>query len=325
MTQTNIKSNTEPSIPVVSLNDYSHGTPNEKSRFVETIGQALTELGFFSVENHGVDMRLIEKCYAIAEEFFLLPTDKKLRYENLDIQGQRGYTSFGREHAKGSNAADLKEFWHVGRQITAGSPLANIYPENIWPTEIVEFKTCFNELYRQLEQCAMLLLEACALYVGEDKDRFTSIAENGNSILRIIHYPPVAEDRNPASIRAGAHEDINLITLLCEATTGGLELLQRDGTWRAISALKGQIVVDTGDMIQNITNGALRSTTHRVVNPDNSRSRRFSMPFFVHPRAEASLKPLAKCLAKSGVNPAYRDITAGEYLMERLREIGLHK
>lgn len=323
MTQTPKHSDT--SIPVVSLQNYTNGTAHDKSRFVETVGSALTDLGFFSVEDHGVDARLIERCYAMAQEFFLLPTEKKLRYENLDIQGQRGYTSFGREHAKGSNAGDLKEFWHVGRSFSAGHKLASAYPENIWPSELPEFKTSFYELYRQLEQCAMTLLEACALYVGESKERFTSIAENGNSILRIIHYPPIADDRNPASIRAGAHEDINLITLLCEATTGGLELLQRDGTWRAISALKGQIVVDTGDMIQNLTNGVLRSTTHRVVNPDNSRERRFSMPFFVHPRAEASLKPLAGCVQRTGAHSQYRDITAGDYLMERLREIGLHK
>lgn len=313
------------SIPVVSLKNYANGSANDKSRFVDTVGSALTDLGFFSVEDHGVDSRLIERCYAMAEEFFLLPTDKKERYENLKIQGQRGYTSFGREHAKGSKASDLKEFWHVGRTFAPGHPLAHAYPENIWPTELPEFKATFAELYRQLEQCAMTLLEACALYVGESKDRFTSIADNGNSILRIIHYPPVSPDRDPSSIRAGAHEDINLITLLCEATTGGLELLQRDGTWRAIHALKGQIVVDTGDMIQNLTNGVLRSTTHRVVNPDNSRDRRFSMPFFVHPRAEASLKPLAKCVQKVGVDSQYRDISAGEYLMERLREIGLSK
>ena len=169
----------------------------------------------------------------------------------------------------------------------------------------------------------MTLLEACALYVGEERDRFTSIAENGNSILRVIHYPPIADDRDPAAIRAAAHEDINLITLLCEATTGGLELLQRDGTWRSIHALKGQIVVDTGDMIQNITNGILRSTTHRVVNPDNSKERRFSMPFFVHPRSEASLNPLPRCVERTGGTKNYRDITAGQYLMERLKEIGL--
>ena len=314
---------TEQSIPVVSLKSYTHGTTNDRERFISTVGSALTDLGFFSVEDHGVDMKLIDKAYSIAGELFELPNEKKERYQNLAIKGQRGYTSFGREHAKDQKAADLKEFWHVGRDLSPGHPLNKIYQENIWPTEIPEFKTVFLELYRQIEQCAFTLLEACSLYVGESKDRFTSIAHNGNSILRVIHYPPIPEDRDPSSIRAGAHEDINLITLLCEATAGGLELLQRDGTWRPIHALKGQIVCDPGDMIQNLTNGLLRSTTHRVVNPDVSRERRFSMPFFVHPRSEVSLNPLESCIQRQGGKKLYRDITAGEYLMERLKEIGL--
>jgi len=311
------------SIPVVSLKHFTHGTPRDKENFVSTLGNALTDLGFFSVEDHGVDMKLIDKAYAIAHEFYELPEAKKLKYEDLKLKGQRGYTSIGREHAKDSKAGDLKEFWHVGRELSAGHPLSKVYPSNLWPTEIPEFKTVFLELFRQLETCAMTLLEACALYIGENKDRFTSIATDGDSILRVIHYPPVLPEHNPASIRAGAHEDINLITLLCEATSGGLELLQRDGSWRAINALRGQIVCDTGDMIQNLTNGVLRSTTHRVINPDNSREQRFSMPFFVHPRGEASLNPLQSCINRQGGNKTYRDITAGEYLLERLREIGL--
>jgi isopenicillin N synthase-like dioxygenase len=310
-------------IPVVSLKTYQQGSKNDQDRFISTVGDALTDLGFFSVEDHGVDMKLIDKAYGIAAEFFDLSEEKKKQYENLQIRGQRGYTSYGREHAKDSKAADLKEFWHVGRDLPPGHPLNKVYPDNLWPREIPEFKTVFLELFRQIEQCSMTLLEACALYVGEAKDRFTSIAENGNSILRIIHYPPIPQDRDPSSIRAGAHEDINLITLLCEATTGGLELLQRDGTWRPIHALKGQIVCDTGDMIQNLTNGVLKSTTHRVVNPDNSRERRFSMPFFMHPRAEASLNPLESCIKRQGGKKQFRDITAGEYLSERLKEIGL--
>jgi isopenicillin N synthase-like dioxygenase len=319
------QTNANPSIPVVSLKSYSQGTANDRTAFVNTVGNALTDLGFFSIEDHGVDMKLIDRCYSIAQEFFMLPTESKKRYENLEIKGQRGYTSYGREHAKGSTKSDLKEFWHVGRNLPANHPLMAVYPENIWPAELPEFKTAFSELYRQIEKCAFTLLEACALYIDEPTDRFTSIAEDGNSILRIIHYPPIPDSADPESVRAAAHEDINLITLLCEATAGGLELLQRDGTWRAVHALKGQIVVDTGDMIQNMTNGVLRSTTHRVVNPDNSRERRFSMPFFVHPRSEAKLNPLASCIQRQGGQKKYRDITAGDYLMERLREIGLYK
>lgn len=310
-------------IPVVSLKAYHEGSSNDRDRFISTVGNALTDIGFFSVEDHGVDMKLIDKAYSIAAEFFEMSEEKKKQYENLAIKGQRGYTSYGREHAKDSKAADLKEFWHVGRDLPPGHELNKVYPDNIWPKEIPEFKTVYLELFRQIENCAMTLLEACALYLGESKNRFTSIAENGNSILRIIHYPPIPAHRDPSSIRAGAHEDINLITLLCEATTGGLELLQRDGTWRPIHALKGQIVCDTGDMIQNLTNGVLKSTTHRVVNPDNSRERRFSMPFFMHPRAEASLNPLESCIKRQGGKKLFRDITAGEYLMERLKEIGL--
>lgn len=310
-------------IPVVSLKAYHEGSSNDRDRFISTVGNALTDIGFFSVEDHGVDMKLIDKAYSIAAEFFEMPEEKKKQYENLAIKGQRGYTSYGREHAKDSKAADLKEFWHVGRDLPPGHELNKVYPDNLWPKEIPEFKTVYLELFRQIETCAMTLLEACALYLGESKNRFTSIAENGNSILRIIHYPPIPAHRDPSSIRAGAHEDINLITLLCEATTGGLELLQRDGTWRPIHALKGQIVCDTGDMIQNLTNGVLKSTTHRVVNPDNSRERRFSMPFFMHPRAEASLNPLESCIKRQGGKKLFRDITAGEYLMERLKEIGL--
>ena len=307
----------------MNLKSYTHGTANDRVQFINTIGAALNDVGFFSIEDHGVDMKLIDTAYSVAGEFFNLETERKIKYENLVTRGQRGYIAFGREHAKDSTAADLKEFWHVGRELPAGHALNKVYPQNVWPSEIPEFKSIFLELYRQLELCAMTLLEGCALYLGESKDRFSEIAVNGNSILRMIHYPPIPADRNPASIRAGAHEDINLITLLCEATTGGLELLERDGSWRPIHALKGQIVCDTGDMIQNLTNGVLRSTTHRVVNPENSRDRRFSMPFFVHPRAEVSLKPLESCVKRQGGKTLHRDITAGDYLLERLREIGL--
>ncbi len=310
------------SIPVVNLKSYTHGTAADRQHFVATIGAALNDVGFFSVEDHGVDMKLIDTAYSIAGELFDLSLEKKNRYENLVDRGHRGYIGYGREHAKNSTAADLKEFWHVGRELPAGHPLNKVYPDNVWPTEIPEFKTIFLELYRQLEMCAMTLLEGCAVYLGEPKDRFSAAAVHGNSVLRMIHYPPIPEDRNPASIRAGAHEDINLITLLCEATTGGLELLENNGTWRPIHALKGQIVCDTGDMIQNLTNGVLRSTTHRVVNPNNSRERRFSMPFFVHPRADVSLNPMASCIQRQGGKSLYRNITAGEFLTERLREIG---
>lgn len=311
-------------IPVASLPDFAAGG-ERRQLFVKTVGDALADIGFFALSNHGVDMGLIDKSYALAQAFFMRSDAEKRQYEDLEIKGQRGFISFGRERAKDSKAPDLKEFYHVGQELAADHPLARTYPPNIWPEHAPDFKDTFLRLFKQLEACAEHLLEACALYINEPQTRFSEIAKDGNTILRVIHYPPVAADANPSSIRAAAHEDINLITLLCEATTGGLELLERNGTWRPIHALKGQIIVDAGDMLQNITNGYFRSTTHRVVNPDNSRDRRFSMPFFVHPKSEASLDPLASTIQRTGGRKLFRDITAGDYLHERLRQIGLIK
>jgi isopenicillin N synthase-like dioxygenase len=271
----------------------------------------------------GVDQKLIDEAYKLAFDFFQLDGATKKRYEIPGQHGQRGYTSFGKEHAKDSKAPDLKEFWHVGQELPAGHKMLAHYPANVWPTELARFKPVYCELFSQLERCALKLLDACALYIDEPQDRFSKIAKDGNTILRVIHYPPIPEDAHPASIRAAAHEDINLITLLCEATAGGLELLERNGTWRPIEALKGQIVVDAGDMLQNITNGFYKSTTHRVVNPGNSRERRFSMPMFVHPRSDSDLDPLPSCIARTGGKKAYPQITAGSYLQQRLAEIGL--
>lgn len=312
------------SIPVVDLNDFTKGSKQSKDKFVATVGDALVDIGFFAVENHGVDAGLIDTAYGAMTRFFDLTEAQKRAYEVKGLKGQRGFTSFGKEHAKDSDAPDLKEFWHVGRELPAGHSLTSVYPANIWPTEVPEFKDKMLKLYSQLEACSMRLLEACAIYVNESSDRFTSIAENGNTILRLINYPPIPANKNPASVRAAAHEDINLITLLCEATADGLELMERNGSWRPIKALRGQIVADAGDMLQNITNGFFKSTTHRVTNPDNSRERRFSVPYFVHPRSEASLSPLASCVKRTGGTKSFRDITAGEYLMQRLKEIGLY-
>lgn len=310
-------------IPVVDLQDYLQGSPAQKDKFVRDMGDALKDCGFFALQNHGVDYRLIEKAYQLSAAFFDLPEAAKKNYEQIELKGQRGFTSFGREHAKGAKAADLKEFWHVGRELASSHKLYNQYPKNFWPAEIPEFKEVMIELYRQLDVCSLRLLEACSIYIGEKPELLSGMALDGNTILRIINYPEVPADADPASIRAGAHEDINFITLLCEATAGGLELLQRDGTWLPIHALRGQIIVDTGDMLQNLTNGLFKSTTHRVVNPDNSRERRFSMPYFVHPRSEVDLNPLPKSVEKTGGVKKYPDINSHEYLQQRLREIGL--
>jgi isopenicillin N synthase-like dioxygenase len=311
-------------IPLVDLQEYLEGSPAQKQAFVRSMGDALKDIGFFALQNHGVDYRLIEKAYQISADFFDLPESQKKSYEDLELKGQRGFTSFGREHAKDQKAPDLKEFWHVGREFPSTHKLYGVYPKNIWPSEIPEFREVMLELYRQLDLCSMRLLEACSLYIGEAPHLLPDMARDGNTILRVINYPAVSPDRDPASIRAGAHEDINFITLLCEATAGGLELLKRDGTWLPINALKGQIIVDTGDMLQNLTNGLLKSTTHRVVNPDNSRERRFSMPYFVHPRSEVDLTPLPRSVARLD-EKRYPSISAGEYLDQRLKEIGLTK
>ncbi|TVQ97663.1 MAG: isopenicillin N synthase family oxygenase [Deltaproteobacteria bacterium] len=307
-------------IPVVSLDDFRHGTEAQRAEFIQTVGDALRDIGFFALTDHGVDQTLIRDAYARAEQFFLLPEDTKRRYEDLALRGQRGYTSFGREHARGSTAADLKEFWHVGREEGRGPDM----PANLWPDDDVpDFRPTLHGLYRQLDACAMHLLEACSTYIGEDPGLLPGHARGGDTVLRVIHYPPVPDDADPSAIRAGAHEDINFITLLCESTDEGLELLQRDGTWLPIHALDGQIIVDSGDMLQQLTNGLLRSTTHRVVNPSNDRSRRFSMPMFVHPRADVDLTPLASCIARTGGEARYPEITARAYLHQRLKEIGL--
>ncbi|HTL90685.1 MAG TPA: 2-oxoglutarate and iron-dependent oxygenase domain-containing protein [Leptolyngbya sp.] len=307
-------------IPIADLQAFLSDDPIAQNDFVLTIGNALAEIGFFALINHGVDRDLIQRSYQLAEEFFQLPDEVKLRYEDPKLNGQRGLTRFGKEHAKDHPVPDLKEFWHVGKS----SHLANLDP-----IEVPEFRSTLDQLYRQLEPCAVKLLEACALYLGEARSRFSDTTIEADTILRVIHYPPIPDDVDPASLRSAPHEDINLITLLCEATDSGLELLQRDGTWRAIPNLAGQIIVDSGDMLQQLTNGLLKSTTHRVVNPADrdlqraSRTRRFSMPFFVHPRAETDLTPLRSSVERTGGAIVYPKITAGEYLQQRLAEIGL--
>ncbi|MFN3201659.1 MAG: isopenicillin N synthase family dioxygenase [Bradymonadia bacterium] len=317
----------EQTIPVVSLEDWTSGDADRRAHFAKTVGDALTDLGFFALTNHGVDQDLIKNGYAEVQSFFDLPEAAKKAYELAELNGQRGYISVGREHAKDHPVPDLKEFWHVGPEIPTDSPHhpAQNYARNLWPAELPQFKPTLLELYGQLERCAGALLEACAIYAGEPEGLFRDMAIGGDTILRTIHYPPVAEDAHPAAIRAAAHEDINLITLLVESTDEGLELLQRDGTWRPIHALDGHMVVDSGDMLQHITNGLFKSTTHRVVNPADDRSRRFSMPFFVHPRGEVDLTPLPSCVAKTGGEVKYPNRTAREYLDLRLAEIGLKK
>lgn len=302
-------------IPVLSLKDFVEGEPPTQQRFVQALGQALETIGFFALTDHGIEPELIESAYATAEQVFSLPDAVKARYEKAALKGQRGLTSFGREHAKDSPYADLKEFWHLGRESAA--------PPNLWPEEVPAFKTTMVALFEQLEDCANRLLEACALYLELPRAGLRETTTDSPTLLRVLHYPPMPPDAPIASLRAAPHEDINLITLLCEATAPGLELLQPDGTWLPIAAIPGQIIVDTGDMLQNLTNGQFKSTTHRVTNPENDRDRRFSLPFFVHPRPDTDLSPHPACVARTGGAAKFPHLTAGEYLMQRLQEIGL--
>lgn len=308
-------------IPVLNLQDFLTGSRQRKQLFINGLGEALEHVGFFALTDHGVDAELIQSAYRAMEAFFLLPEAVKHRYTLPALKGQRGFTRFGQEHAKDSEFPDLKEFWHVGRESQPGQ--VGNRPANLWPAEVPQFQPILAQLYAQLDTCAAHLLEACACYLGEAPALLRQMAIDSDTILRLIHYPPISPDTHPSSLRAAPHEDINLITLLCEATASGLELRQRDGTWLPIPALPGQIIVDSGDMLQHLTNGLFRSTTHRVVNPNDDRERRFSMPFFVHPRSEVDLSPLPGCVARTGGECRFPALTAGEYLHQRLREIGL--
>ncbi len=311
------------SIPVVDLNDYLSGDPERERGFINGVGSALKEIGFFALTNHNLSSDLIHDSYAETKKLFALPTEEKLKYELAGLKGQRAYTAFGREHAKNSKAPDLKEFWHVGQEHFPPHKLAGTYPKNVWPSELEHFEAVTRQVFQSLECAALKILEACALYLGEDRGRIRDTAVDGNSILRLIHYPPLSPDKDPGSIRAGAHEDINLITLLIDATSSGLELMDRNGQWIPVVTPKGCIIVDAGDMLQNLTNGFFKSTTHRVVNPDNSREARYSMPFFMHARGEVSLDPLDSCIKATGGTKSFPNITADEYLHQRLKEIGL--
>jgi isopenicillin N synthase-like dioxygenase len=312
---------TQPLIKTVDLQDFLSGDQAQQQHFVNEVGEALHHIGFFVLKNHGVNLDMLDEAFRAAEEFFLLPHAEKIKYEIPGLAGQRGFISFGREVAKYETRPDLKEFWQIGRDYAPDAPQAELNPPNLWPKEVPNFRAIFASMFAQLDACSMHLLEACALFLGEPRDRFSSIARDGQSILRILHYPPVA--KGTSGVRSAAHEDINLITLLCQASSGGLEIKTHDGAWHEVLAPREHIIVDTGDMMQNITNGYFLSTTHRVVNPKDEYSRRFSFPFFCHPRAEARLDPIPSCVAKTGGEKKFPDILAGVYLNQRLEEIGL--
>lgn len=315
----------EKGIPTVDLSKFATGTPAEKEAFVRDLGRAFHEVGFVAVVHHGVPKDLIDRFYAASKAFFALPEEVKKKYEVPGLAGQRGYTSFGKEHAKQSKVADLKEFFQIGQEVPSDHPMKAQYPDNVQVSEVSDFTRLGRELYQAFEKAGGLLLEAIAVHLDLDKDYFNRQIEHGNSILRSIHYPPITQE--PASaIRAEQHEDINLITLLVGASAGGLELLTSENQWVAILPEADEIVINVGDMLQRLTNNYLKSTTHRVVNPRRSEWHlpRLSIPFFLHPVSGMRLDCLASCVTKD--NPLhYAPITAGEYLDERLREIGLKK
>jgi len=310
-------------IPLVNLSTYTQGDKNEKYNFVKKIGQSFHEIGFVGVIDHGISKNLIEAFYSASNSFFKLPTDIKKKYEIEGLAGQRGYTSFGKEHAKDSKNADLKEFFQIGRDPNPKDSDTTDNPSNIFVQEQQNFLQLGKELYNEFERVGNELLKAIAEYLELPLSYFEEHTQNGNSILRSIYYPPITQEPQSA-IRAEQHEDINLITLLVGASAGGLQLLDRKGVWQSIETQDNEIVINVGDMLQRLTNNFLRSTTHRVINPPRKEwsKSRLSIPFFLHPKYKMKLDCLPSCVTEQ--NPIqYPTITAGEYLNERLREIGL--
>ncbi|WP_260921662.1 isopenicillin N synthase family dioxygenase [Novosphingobium sp. 9] len=306
-------------IPVLSLE-------NDTAEFPARIGESFRTFGFAMVRDHGIDLALIERAWDLTAQFFALPVETKMQYFKTGQGGARGYTPFRTEVAKGAKEKDLKEFWHVGRDLPAGSPLAATMAPNIWPSEIDGFEETFTELYAQFDKAGARILSAIAIDLGIGADWFDPAIEDGNSVLRLLHYPPIGEGAGGA-IRAGAHEDINLITLLLGAQEAGLELLSKDGRWLSVAPPEGAIVINIGDMLQRLTNHVLPSTTHRVRNPDGERAShsRYSMPYFLHLRSDFPFHTLPGCVSAENPDRYPVSITADDYLQERLREIGLIK
>jgi isopenicillin N synthase-like dioxygenase len=316
-------------IPSLDLNDFSDHDPKLKAEFVAKLGQAFNNIGFVAIKNHGLSDDLREKLYEEIKRFFFSDDELKRKYDIPGIAGQRGYIGKEKETAKGFKVADLKEFYHVGQQlIDDGDSIWEEYPDNVFPEEFPEFKELTLATYRTFENAGKTLLKAIALYLNLDENYFDEKVKHGNSILRAIHYFPIVNpDELPeGAVRAAAHGDINLITLLMGASAEGLEVLRRDGKWIAITALPDQIIVNVGDMLDRLTNHKLKSTIHRVVNPPREKmgTSRFSIPFFMHPRSEMDLTCLESCI--DNTHPRmYVNMTAGEFLNERLIELGLKK
>lgn len=304
-------------IPVLSMN-------GEPAGLSAALGESFRHYGFAMVRDHGIDRELIERGWELSKEFFALPEAEKRSYHRPDLFGARGYTPFGTEIAKDALVHDLKEFWHVGRDLPPGHELSDSMPDNLWPQSSAGFRETFSLLFAEFDRVGATLLRDVATGLGLAEDWFDEAAGDGNSVLRLLHYPPLGGDTGGA-IRAGAHEDINLITLLLGAEEAGLELLGKDGQWLEVSPPPGALVVNIGDMLQRLTNHVLPSTTHRVRNPvgDRARHSRYSMPFFVHLRSDFMIRTLPGCISAENPDRYPEPLSADDFLQERLREIGL--
>lgn len=313
-------------IPSVDLRDFLSDDPARKQKFVNEIGKAYEEIGFVALKGHFLDYKLVEDLYSEVRNFFNLPLETKEKYEIPGIGGQRGYVSFGKEHAKGRSAGDLKEFWHFGQYVSEGSKYAGEYPDNVEVKELPKFNSVGKEAYQLIEKTGVYVLRALAIHIGLDEFYFDKYIKDGNSILRPIHYPPITDEPKEGAVRAAAHGDINLITLLMGAQGKGLQVQNHNGDWIDAIAEPDEMMINVGDMLSRHTNNKLKSTIHQVVNPPRELwgTSRFSIPFFMHPVSDMSLNCLPECIDAN--NPkGFEDITAGEFLHERLVELGLIK
>jgi len=304
-------------VPELSLADY-HSTKS-RSEFCQQLFDGLKYYGFIILRDHGISENLLAQAYDLTARFFAQSEAQKLAHSDEEVFYQRGYVPFGTEHAKGNIYPDLKEMWHQGREPSAEFPRASDYPKNIWPDKPEGFQKALGDLYTALDNAGQQVLEALTVGLDLQADYFEGLASGGNSLLRCLHYPPLAEGVDPNCARAAAHEDINLITLLVAASSSGLELLDRDGKWLPVNGSRNAIIVDAGDMLARITNNVIPATTHRVVNPQGDNVARYSMPFFLHPKSDAMLSCIDAC--RDGSQQA--DIRADDFLKQRLREIGV--
>lgn len=310
-------------IPSFNLEDFISGDPKRKMAFVQAIGNAYQEIGFVALKGHFLCQELVQQLYKECQHFFDLPLKDKQKYEIEGIGGQRGYTGFGKESAKGRSEGDLKEFWHFGQELSEESKYKEEYPENIEVEELSEFNSVGQEVYQKLEKTGIYVLRALSLFIGLDEFYFDRFIQEGNSILRPIHYPPITAEPKEA-VRAAAHTDINLITLLMGAQGKGLQVQNLNGEWIDAIAQPDELMINVGDMLSRHTNNKLKSTVHQVTNPPRElwNTSRYSVPFFMHPVSDMKLDCLESCIDKKHPKQ-FEDITAGEYLNERLRELGL--